>query len=67
MLSKNKAVYESGSWRPNTNSNMGPVIKKLTRYDDIKEEEEAFPDDSSKDLEQRSLMSSTPMMIKMAN
>jgi|JI9StandDraft_2_1071091.scaffolds.fasta_scaffold518331_2 hypothetical protein len=67
MGSKNKAVYESGSWKPNNNSNLGPVIKKLTRYDDIKEEEEAFPDDSSKDLEQRSLASSTPMMIKMAN
>jgi hypothetical protein len=35
-------------------------LKKFTRYDDILEEEEALPDESSKDLEQKSLISSTP-------
>ena len=69
MVLKTKGVYESCSWKQagNTNSGLGPVIKKLTRYDDIKEEEEAFPEDSSRDLEQISLVSDTPMMIRKAN
>jgi len=64
--SENKAVCESGSWNQNTNSNIGLVMKKLTRYDDIKEEEEMFPEESSKDLESRSLASDTPLMVREA-